>query len=1147
MHLKYDKLERDIFGRPELPVMTLQTMARRTIGTIANATLPELSIKFSEPSEISFDVAAYSDGVPTPRYDDITGHKILYTEECGIYMLMEPEVRGDGVEEVKHVKGYSIEKELEHKSFYLAEGVYNFYNPASPDDTIVGRIIEKADGWHVRYVSNSLYGKYSTMDEYDDYLLSFIYNTAPEKYRCVFVFDPYDMAIDIYDTDEERRTLGIYLDYDNLVTSLGVKELSDELVTAIRAYGADGLSTLRINPTGTEWQYNLDYFIENGDIPADTATRWKAWQSSVFAKQEQYRGLISLKASESARLALLQAELTDLQKEMDSIIERQSVTIQQNALEITDKGKETGQQTLDGINAEKASKQKEINAKQAQVNSSQESVNTYDKQLESINNDLAFNTTKLLTADDRKILPKFFIEKDITQEGFVATDVDVNVSGELKRHGNLTFTVSGSDIGKVGIDINNKTIYSMHGGSFSLGSILSGNIIRATLDIGADKSYIMSVYGGDVVYDGSKHESCVLTISNASLSNLSGNVAKSTEARDGVETTIWRGTQLSFSTGKDAVTYFTTSVTEYQKLSVEMELFDYAADVLKDLSTPTYEFSVDTGNFLFAKEFEPFRDQLELGCAIHLRVSDDRVVTPILIGLDIDFGNLDKLALTFSNRFKLHDSVNTLKEMLETGYSAGRSLDASKYVYGRTVAQATQVSKFMNDSLDVAKNAIVNAQNQSVRIDSAGIHVGGKDGRQLRMINNMIAMTDDNWQHAKLAIGLFGADGARDSEGNTTNQYWGVNADVIGGKLIVGHNLIIENVNDMGVMQFKVDATGAFLNNGVLCIQTDAKAPVGWSTENAGPWTGGRLMIDPRYGIAAGTQAIYTLPENGTTLTPSFINTDGSIETDDYGMPTDVSFFLDIRTGKAYFRGDIHAENGYFRGTVYATDGEFKGIVKATDFQTKDGTSMLTKDGKFDSQWLDLMGINIKNDTGQTVMTIDQTGVKFGTGFSPVTYQYSVDGTSWHDTMSANDKYRRESYDGGGEKGTWSPGYQFKGTDGKNGSDAKVPAYIQSTYIDATKVESFQIRGNKIEVVCPPGSGDDIGFMLTGQFPRNPSLNYLQIYAFSSGDAPTTVFTSKNKCYASWDFESTKFTRSVDFTGPVTFSGGVSGVHATFA
>ncbi len=75
----------------------------------------------------------------------------------------------------------------------------------------------------------------------------------------------------------------------------------------------------------------------------------------------------------------------------------------------------------------------------------------------------------------------------------------------------------------------------------------------------------------------------------------------------------------------------------------------------------------------------------------------------------------------------------------------------------------------------------------------------------------MIAMTDDNWATAKLAIGLFASD--------EVGTYFGVNAEVIGGKLIAGNNLVIENETDDGVMQFKVDSSGAWLNNSTFVLQ----------------------------------------------------------------------------------------------------------------------------------------------------------------------------------------------------------------------------------------------------------------------------------------------------------------------------------------
>lgn len=56
----------------------------------------------------------------------------------------------------------------------------------------------------------------------------------------------------------------------------------------------------------------------------------------------------------------------------------------------------------------------------------------------------------------------------------------------------------------------------------------------------------------------------------------------------------------------------------------------------------------------------------------------------MLIEFELDFEDREKLSLTFSNRFKRHDSVQTLKKMIEQSYSSSRSFDAAKYIYNQT-------------------------------------------------------------------------------------------------------------------------------------------------------------------------------------------------------------------------------------------------------------------------------------------------------------------------------------------------------------------------------------------------------------------------------------------------------------------------------
>ena len=83
MYLDYSKLEFDANGLPETPQLVLKTLGDKMVGIIPGVHNLKLNIKFSEPSEISFDIPAVIDGEPNPLYDDVTGYKQIYTKCYG--------------------------------------------------------------------------------------------------------------------------------------------------------------------------------------------------------------------------------------------------------------------------------------------------------------------------------------------------------------------------------------------------------------------------------------------------------------------------------------------------------------------------------------------------------------------------------------------------------------------------------------------------------------------------------------------------------------------------------------------------------------------------------------------------------------------------------------------------------------------------------------------------------------------------------------------------------------------------------------------------------------------------------------------------------------------------------------------------------
>lgn len=1143
MYLDYSKLEFDQSGRPEVPELELRTLGGDTIGVLPGTSNLKMSIKFSEPSEMSFDIPSVIEDVENPFYSLVTGHKLIYTKHYGIYKTMNPEIESDGVSDTKHIKAYSLEKTLEGKKFFLEEGTFNFWDPAAPTDTIIGRILEIATDWKVGYVSPSLIGRYRTFDSYDDYLLKFIYNHAPDKFRCVFVFDPYKMTINIYDVDEKQPILPIYLDFDNLVKKLGIEEISDELVTAMRPYGADGLDIRAVNPIGSNWLYDISYFIANGDIPDAIAKKWDSWQKSILNNRSYYEGLSCLRASAATHILMEQASLVDLKGELDDLINQQSVTIQAISLEKTSAGKASQQAVLDDINQKIAAKKAAISEKEKYIESIQEESKGYENDIAKIVNTLAID--KFFTPDEYAILSRYFIEQDMTEETFVASDLNTTISGDSYSIINGTVGITGSLITEVDLtDSVGKTMYTMTGGTFSLHGEkrISADLIRGTLEVAANGQFVLGLYVGKITVNDKIASSGTITLAGT-LPNMDTDIKPTIEH----EITTYKGTYIKFIATSGSM-FLTANVSEYQKYSVQMELYDYAAEVLSDLATATYEFSVDSGNFIFAQEFEPFRNELELGRGIYLNIGDSKCITPIIIEFELDFENLDKFSIVFSNRFKRHDAVNTLKDMIESSYSSSRSFDSSRYIYNQASKYTSTVSNFMSSSLDAAKNSILAAANQSVCIDGAGIHIGGTSNYQLRMIDSMIAMTDDNWATAKLAIGLFATE--------DSGTYFGVNAEVIGGKLIVGNNLIIENTNDYGVTQFKVDATGAWLTNATFVLQSEGS-------------NGGKIILDPKYGIVAGNGNLFDT--QGTTVIPSFIDNNDNIELDNDGIPVNANFYLDIRDGNAYFRGTVKAtggkiggftlEDGFMHagvgnsyvalngsgnntnsayalwaggtspstarfwvkkdGSISAKNGTFSGTLSATKL-----SGALTAIGS--NSWIVGCGINVNNG----VFMVDQSGNVTMNGNltlrnGAITWENlnsTITGQITSAMNMANSAYNEATWAADEANDAWRAVQQLA-----NGK-------YKGTFIDGHKLISPEIYTNMLEITVPDNSDGCAGLILKGYI-YGDKYQLMRIYNYNE----YAIFDSPSGAYARWEFGRTEFSGYLDFR-----SANVEGLYAQF-
>ena len=886
MYLNYAKIKN---GQKKQPQLRLRTLAGKELGVIPYVHNLTFSINYSDLSTIEFTVPYYVNGMINPLYSALTSYKVIYTEELGIYILVSPQKSGDGVQETKTVRGYSLEQQFQGKMLFLEEGTYNFWNPVNSADTVLGRIVELDPSWHIGYVSPRLIGCYRTFDEYDSDALSFCYGDAMEKYSCVFVFDVYEKSISVYDATMEADTLPIYLSYENLVKAVDIEEITDDLTTKLHLYGSDNLSIRSVNPTGTDYIVNLDFFLSNGDLDVRVgnsnvtlADRVRSWQVQIAAKQTYYSGLVAARSSLTAQKLVMDAELTELNGELDSLTAQQSVTIQAIALEKTSQGKNTQQAKLNEINSQITAKNNEIANQESRIKTLEKDIASYNTSISAVNKELGYNY--YFTDAERKILNQYLIEGDMEDETFVATDIDTSASAAVSKvSGNIA--VSGSSLYRVSLTDFNKMMYMITGGKLTLANAgITAEIVRGTLEVNRGNAYVLTCYLGTTSYNGRNFSRGLITISGW-LSQFSSDISLNSDH----EVSEYKGTRFSFQT-TNADTYFTVNTSDFQKYSVEMELYDFGMDVLDDYAWPVYEFSVDSANFLYHDKFEPFKNKLELGKAVHLQMGSDGLLSAKIIGVELNFDDISSFNLLFSNRYQLKDGEHSVKELTNTVSRSSRSINASKYTYNRSAERLTEVEEIMQQQLVAAVQNIVNKEDQTVLINGSGINIGGKSNYQMRLVDNMIAMTDDGWKTAKLAIGLFATE--------AVGTQWGVNAEMLAGNVMIGNKLILQNVNDDGYMMFQVDSTGAWLYNAQFVLQDEK--------------TGGLIIADPKYGIVGGTKLLFDT--NGTRVTPEFMDNTGEITYDSDGMPKNANFYLDIKNGNAYFRGKLIAQSGKIGG-----------------------------------------------------------------------------------------------------------------------------------------------------------------------------------------------------------------------------------------
>ena len=218
------------------------------------------------------------------------------------------------------------------------------------------------------------------------------------------------------------------------------------------------------------------------------------------------------------------------------------------------------------------------------------------------------------------------------------------------------------------------------------------------------------------------------------------------------------------------------------------ELLDVANEELLKASELQVTLSDTLNNLLSTKEFSNWKGEFEIGDWI-LNEIDDTLYKLRLIGVNINYDSKD-ISVTFSNAVRYRNHTSDVASILSSAQSIATT-------YNYTAHQAKQGDEAKNsldnmetNGMDAATFNVVAGTDNGVVIDEHGILctaiddlTGEVSDKQIKILNNMIAFTKDNWKTVSTGIGeiRYAIDGVEQE------PLYGVNAEImIAGTMIAG-------------------------------------------------------------------------------------------------------------------------------------------------------------------------------------------------------------------------------------------------------------------------------------------------------------------------------------------------------------------------
>lgn len=846
----------DVNNMPEQYTLILSRRNHKHFGQIVNVDNLNFKNNLGSANEISFDVYKEMDGVKESFWRDITDFKLVYVKELDEYYEIKVDLT-DSTENIKAIIGTSAcECELSQTYLYgleintdvdISREDYKptvLYDKENPKTSLLHRALYKLPHYSIAYVDETIAHIQRTFSVDSKTVYDFFTEEVANEIGCLFIFNSVDRSISVYDMKTVCKNCGergdfdfkcpkcnsenlqyfgedtvIYIDTENLSDSITFTTDTDSVKNCFKLEAGDDNMTAAVtnlNPNGSSYIY---YFSkeQKKDMSDELVKKIESYDELSDSVKDGY-ALITENIYEcidkivyytSGMMPTIEHEETNAAKEAEKL-----TVANLSPIGLT---KVTSSTSVSTVNSALRNYAKIlINSGKFKIEIKNSSFRYAGVDTEGFNCGFwtgNFTVTNYGDEEDTAVSQEITVKVYDSYETFLEQKIKKKISSD-DEDGSV-FDVLG---------IKDITAFKKALTLYCLNRLTSFyDALQGVIDVMIEEDQVNEGSTFHEIYIGYKEklDACQSEIDQREYT-ISGyeNRKKESEAeRNRIQALLnfenYLGSELYSEfccfRREDKYTnsnYISDGLENNEIFKRAKEFLDSAEKEIYKSGEYQHSITASLYNLLAMKEFKPLSKKFKLGNWIRVRADED-IYRLRLISYQISFNDIPNLDVEFSDIIKVRDGTNDIQSILNQASSMAGSYDSITHQVKNDSDKVKVVDGWVQNGLDATNTMITNnLGEQSIVFDKRGFLCRkyddieeDYDDCQLKIINNGLYITSDNWRTINTALGKYVY---VDPDTNEMKVAYGLQAKQIIGEMIAGEKLSIRSKDN----SFVIDENG---------------------------------------------------------------------------------------------------------------------------------------------------------------------------------------------------------------------------------------------------------------------------------------------------------------------------------------------------